>query len=112
MARRACQQIFCALAEKCEKNAFLATRCTVQGTSVNLRHLDSSLGVLRVSTSVDYLQDRLRRAGRDDLLEAIARRQISTYHAAEIAGIVKRRPTLGLRDHAAKRLAYAARGLR
>jgi hypothetical protein len=65
-----------------------------------------------MSTSVDYLQERLRRAGRDDLLEAIADGRISTYHAAEIAGIVKRRPTLGLRDHAAKRLAWAARGLR
>jgi hypothetical protein len=63
-------------------------------------------------TSTQYLQHRLRRAGREDLLEAIGRRQISTYHAAEIAGIVKRRPTLGLRDHAAKRLAFAARGLK
>jgi len=63
-------------------------------------------------TSIEYLQDRLRRAGRDDLLQAIERRQISTYHAAEIAGIVKRRPTLGLRDHAAKRMAFAARSLR
>ena len=94
------------------KGCFLAGRCIVQGTSVNLRHPQLNLEALRVSTSVDYLQDRLRRAGRDDLLEAIADGRISTYHAAEIAGIVKRRPTLGLRDHAAKRLAWAARGLR
>jgi len=59
-------------------------------------------------TSTEYLQDRLRRAGRADLLEAIADGRISTYHAAEIAGIVRRRPTLGLRDHAAKRMAFAA----
>jgi len=63
-------------------------------------------------TSTEYLQDRLRRAGRADLLEAIADGRISTYHAAEIAGIVRRRPTLGLRDHAAKRMAFAARGLK
>jgi hypothetical protein len=63
-------------------------------------------------TSIEYLQRRLERAGRFDLLEAIARGEVSTYFAAEIAGIVKRRPTLGLRDHEAKRRAFAARGLR
>jgi hypothetical protein len=63
-------------------------------------------------TSIEYLQDRLRRAGRTDLLEAVERRQISTYFAAEIAGIVRRRPTAGMNDNAAKRRAYAARSLR
>ena len=94
------------------KGCFLAARCAVQGTGVNLCHPQLNLEVLRVSTSVDYLQDRLRRAGRDDLLQAVADGRISTYHAAEIAGIVKRRPTLGLRDHAAKRMAFAARALK
>jgi hypothetical protein len=65
-----------------------------------------------VSTSVEHLQKRLRDLKRYDLLEAIAQRRISTYHAAEIAGIIRRRPTKGLRDNAAKRLAYAARGLK
>jgi hypothetical protein len=64
-------------------------------------------------TSVEYLQDRIRRAGRDDLLEAIARGQISTYHAAELAGIIKRRPIAGTGSpNAAKRRAFAARSLR
>ena len=94
------------------KECLLAAGCSVQGTGVNLSHPQLNLEVLRVSTSVDYLQDRLRRAGRDDLLQAVADGRISTYHAAEIAGIVKRRPTLGLRDHAAKRMAFAARGLK
>jgi hypothetical protein len=63
-------------------------------------------------TSVEYLQDRLRRMGRLDLLEAIERRQISTYYAKELAGIIRRKPTLGLRDNAAKVRAFAARGLK
>jgi hypothetical protein len=63
-------------------------------------------------TGTAYLQDRLRRMGRFDLLQAIARLEISTYHAAEIAGIVRRKPTLGMNDNAAKRRAFAARSLR
>jgi len=46
-------------------------------------------------TSVEYLTDRLRRAGRFDLLDAIARRELSTFAAAEAAGIVRRRAVLG-----------------
>ena len=80
----------------------------MQKPTVTSRRPRSSGGGL-VSTSVEHLQKRLRDLGRDDLLEAIAQGRISTYHAAEI---VRRRPTKGIRDNAAKRLAYAARGLK
>jgi hypothetical protein len=61
-------------------------------------------------TSIEYLTGRLRRAERFDLLEAIARGQISTYAAAEAAGFLKRRPvTGGGSPNAAKRRAFALR---
>jgi hypothetical protein len=63
-------------------------------------------------TSIEYLRFRLQKAGRFDLLEAIERLQISTYYAAEIAGIIRRKPTRGMNDNAAKRRAFAARSLR
>jgi len=59
-------------------------------------------------TSVEYLTGRLQRAGRTDLLEAIADKRISTYFAAEIAGIIRRKPTQGRSNHAAKRRLFAA----
>src|SRR5262249_47562912 len=48
-----------------------------------------------MSTSRSHLIKRLRDLGRDDLLDAIAAREISAFCAAEYAGIVKRQPTLG-----------------
>ena len=92
-----------------------SARCVVPQTGVNVGHLRLNPNVLTAmagGTSVEYLQRRLEKAGRFDLLEAIARLEISTYHAAELAGIIRRKPTLGLRDHEAKRRAFAARGLR
>jgi len=62
-------------------------------------------------SSIEYLTDRLERAGRTDLLEAIAAKRISTYFAAEIAGIIRRKPTQGRSDHAAKRRLFAAGSL-
>jgi hypothetical protein len=53
-------------------------------------------------TSVEYLQHRLRQAGRDDLLDGIARGEISTYAAAVEANLVTRKPTLGARDNQSK----------
>jgi hypothetical protein len=44
-------------------------------------------------TGREYLIERLRRAGRTDLLDGIAQRQISAYAAAVQAGIVRRRRT-------------------
>src|SRR5262249_47527339 len=58
-------------------------------------------------TSIEYLQGRLRAAGRDDLLAAIEGGLISTYCAAEAAGIVRRRPTAGLQTNMAKARAWA-----
>jgi hypothetical protein len=48
-----------------------------------------------MSTSVAYLTKRLRDIGRHDLLRAIECNELSTYAAAEAAGIVKRRPVTG-----------------
>ena len=87
------------------RKTVLRPRCSIPETGLTSTQMAGG-------TSVEYLTRRLVQAKRFDLLEAIERRQISTYHAAEIAGIVNRRPTLGLRDNAAKRLAYAARGLK
>jgi hypothetical protein len=53
------------------------------------------LGVLRVATSVAYLRKRLADIGRYDLLEACERGEVSTYAAAEDAGLVTRREVLG-----------------
>jgi len=48
-----------------------------------------------VSTSVAYLRKRLADVGRQDLLDAAQRGEISTYAAAEEAGLVRRREVLG-----------------
>jgi hypothetical protein len=93
-------------------------RCVIAELAIISPHPESTSSVFAVmavkgnGTSIEYLTDRLQRAGRFDLLEAVADRRISTFFAAEIAGIVKRRPTLGLRDHAEKRRLFAARGLK
>ena len=61
-------------------------------------------------TSVQYLTDRLRRAGRFDLLRAVERKEVSAYAAAVAAGFVTRRPTTGGGSpNAAKRRAFALR---
>jgi hypothetical protein len=87
------------------------------GTGVNVAHPESTSSLLAAmavkgnGTSVEYLTDRLHRAGRSDLLEAVASKRISTYFAAEIAGIIRRKPTQGGSDHAAKRRFFAAGSL-
>jgi hypothetical protein len=48
-----------------------------------------------MSTSVAYLRKRLADIGRHDLLEACERGEVSTYAAAEDAGLVTRRPIEG-----------------
>jgi hypothetical protein len=59
-------------------------------------------------TSVEYLIKRLQDIGRDDLLAAVARREISAYAAACEAGLVTRRPVQGGGSpNQAKRRAYA-----
>jgi hypothetical protein len=45
--------------------------------------------------SVEYLTKRLRDGGELELLGAVERGELSTYAAAEAAGIVKRRPVTG-----------------
>jgi hypothetical protein len=89
--------------------------------SAALRHCQSGSTVTpssingggSVSTSVEHLQKRLRDLERYDLLEAIAQGRVSTYHAAELAGLVRRRPVAGTGSpNAAKRRAFAARSLR
>jgi len=45
--------------------------------------------------SVEYLTKRLRDSGELELLGAVERGELSTYAAAEAAGIVKRRPVTG-----------------
>src|SRR5262249_44093296 len=61
-------------------------------TSANL---DSTSGLLHVSTSVAYLRKRLADVGRQDLLDAAEAGLISTFAAAEEAGLVRRRGGLG-----------------
>jgi hypothetical protein len=46
-------------------------------------------------TSVEYLKDRLKRAGRFDLLQGIACGRISVLAAAEAAGFYRRPPATG-----------------
>ena len=58
--------------------------------------------------SIEYLSDRLRRAGRQDLLDGVARGEFSTFAAAEAAGIVRRRPTLGTGSENQSRARYWA----
>jgi hypothetical protein len=62
-----------------------------------------------MSTSVAYLRKRLNDIGRHDLLGAAERGEISTFAAAEEAGLINhRRPVLGTGSpNAAKRRAYA-----
>jgi len=61
-------------------------------------------------TSIEYIRSRLEKAGRVDLLTAIADGKISTYAAGEAAGFFKRRPVLGTGSpNAAKRRAFALR---
>jgi hypothetical protein len=65
-------------------------------------------GVLRVSTSVAYLRKRLADIGRHDLLEACENGLVSTYAAAEEAGLVKRAEPVGTgSENAAKRRYWA-----
>jgi hypothetical protein len=45
--------------------------------------------------SIEYLTKRLQQGGHLDLLAAVERCELSTYAAAEAAGIVKRRPVTG-----------------
>jgi hypothetical protein len=45
-------------------------------------------------TSREHILSRLERDGRQLLLDAVRSRRISAYSAAELAGYVKRRPTL------------------
>lgn len=59
-------------------------------------------------TNVNYIKDRLRRAQRFDLIEAIERGEVSAYSIAVELGWHKRRPTLGTgSENQAKRRAYA-----
>jgi hypothetical protein len=61
-----------------------------------------------VSTSVAYLRKRLADIGRDDLLSAAEAGLISTFAAAEEAGLVRRKEVLGTGSpNAAKRRAWA-----
>jgi hypothetical protein len=61
-------------------------------------------------TSVEYLRGRLRKGGHFALLAAVERGDISTYAAAEEAGYVTRRPTLGTgSENATKRRLWAMR---
>jgi hypothetical protein len=63
-------------------------------------------------TSVEYLTDRLRRAGRLDLLDAIAGGKISVFAAAEAAGFVRRRAVTGRGSpNAAKRRRFQLQAL-
>ena len=49
-----------------------------------------------MSTSRSYLRKRLIAVGRADLVAAVENNQgISMYHAAEEAGLIRRRPILG-----------------
>lgn len=45
-------------------------------------------------TSREHILSRLERDGRQLLLDAVRQRRISAYTAAELAGYVRRRPTL------------------
>jgi hypothetical protein len=61
-----------------------------------------------MSTSIAYLRQRLIAVGRHDLLEAAEAREISFYAAAEAAGLVTRRETLGTGSpNQGKRRAFA-----
>jgi hypothetical protein len=61
-----------------------------------------------MSTSVAYLRKRLTDIGRQDLLDAAERGEISTFAAAEEAGLVRRQAVLGTgSENAAKRRAWA-----
>jgi hypothetical protein len=63
-------------------------------------------------TSREYLLGRLHKAGRIDLLEAVAGGKISTFAAAEAAGFVHRRPVLGTGSpNAAKRRRFQLQAL-
>jgi hypothetical protein len=63
-------------------------------------------------TSVEYLTTRLRKAGRFDLLDAIARGKLSVYAAAEAAGFVRRRAVTGRgSSNAAKRRRFQLQAL-
>jgi hypothetical protein len=58
-------------------------------------------------TSVAYLTDRLRRAGREDLLAAVAVGELSVHAAAEAAGFIRQRATLNGITNQARRRRYA-----
>jgi hypothetical protein len=61
-----------------------------------------------MSTSVAYLRKRLAAIGRHDLLAAADAGEISTFAAAEEAGLVKRQPVTGNgSENEAKRRAWA-----
>jgi hypothetical protein len=74
-----------------------------QGDNVTLRSRGNSR---------DYLIARLRRDGRDDLVEAIEARKISAFAAAVVAGYRRRAPTLSAGDHnKSRKLAFDIRAL-
>jgi hypothetical protein len=63
-------------------------------------------------TSVSYLTKRLADVGRHDLLAAVEGGRISAYAAAEMAGLVTRRPITGRGNtNAAKRRRFLFRAL-
>jgi hypothetical protein len=63
-------------------------------------------------TSIEYLRSRLEKAGRVDLLAAIAEGKISTYAAGEAAGFFKRpTPTGRGSPNVTKRRRFALRAI-
>ena len=63
-------------------------------------------------TSIKYLTSRLQAVGRQDLLAAVARGEITTYTAAEAAGLIQRPQNKGGGNPGpTKRRAYALRRL-
>ena len=76
--------------------------------AVTSAHLDSSSGLLHVSTSVAYLRKRLADIGRFDLLEG-AEAGLFSFHAAAIdAGLIKQPAVTGNgSQNASRRTAWA-----
>ena len=73
------------------------SHCAARGTGSNLRSIpDSTLTTYAaLSTSVAYLRKRLADIGRHDLLLAAENGEISTYCAAEAAGLITRKAVTG-----------------
>jgi hypothetical protein len=70
----------------------------------------STSGAAMGGTSVEYLRKRLLDRRQFELLAAIDRGEISTYAAAEAAGLIRRKPVLGTgSDNESKRRAWAIR---